>query len=321
MRGIMKRTLGIILSALAILILASSCCFCMRMHTVTIDPANGDEVETVIVEDGKLLEEPDRPRRSGYSFIGWYNEATDEKYDFSLPVRSDLTIIAHWTRNTPSVPSGPSSFTVKFDVNLPEGYVESSIPDMTVDSGSGIEDGSLPSKPEIVDGKGTFNFLGWYTEEGIQYTAGMAINEDTTLYARWESVWDGYSKDAESIEEQMNDPDATEIIISTAAQLAGIVDIVGDRSNSYENVDFNKKPIQLVNDIDLAGNEWTTIGYHNETRGEDCTLPVNLMVMAIQFPICASEAPTTNIHGLRLHCSTLWRKARLSRTSHWRTHG
>ena len=46
MRGIMKRTLGTILSALAILILASSCCFCMRMHTVTIDPANGEEVET-----------------------------------------------------------------------------------------------------------------------------------------------------------------------------------------------------------------------------------------------------------------------------------
>ncbi len=260
----MKRTLGTILSALAILILASSCCFCMRMHTVTIDPANGDEVETVIVEDGKLLEEPDRPRRSGYSFIGWYNEATDEKYDFSLPVRSDLTIIAHWTRNTPSVPSGPSSFTVKFDVNLPEGYVESSIPDMTVDSGSGIEDGSLPSKPEIVDGKGTFNFLGWYTEEGIQYTAGMAINEDTTLYARWESVWDGYSSDTDYIEEQLANTESNEIKISTASQLKGLADKI---TNDEE--DFADKVINLTNDIDLGldeSNTWTPIGEYRETK-------------------------------------------------------
>ena len=166
MRGIMKRTLGTILSALAILILASSCCFCMRMHTVTIDPANGDEVETVIVEDGKLLEEPDRPRRSGYSFMGWYNEATDEKYDFSLPVRSDLTIIAHWTRNTSTV-TPPAKCTVRFDVNLPEGLVDTSLipADKTFTAGEKMED----VLPDLT--ASSFEFLGWFTDEGIKNAA------------------------------------------------------------------------------------------------------------------------------------------------------
>ena len=258
MRGIMKRTLGTILSALAILILASSCCFCMRMHTVTIDPDNGEEVETVIVEDGKLLEEPDRPRRSGYSFIGWYNEATDEKYDFSLPVRSDLMIIAHWTRNTSTV-TPPAKCTVRFDVNLPEGLVDTSLipADKTFTAGEKMED----VLPDLT--ASSFEFLGWFTDEGIKYTPGMTINKDTTIYARWVSVWDGYSSDTDYIEEQLANTESNEIKISTASQLKGLADKI---TNDEE--DFANKVINLTNDIDFNYTDhntaWEPIGEYND---------------------------------------------------------
>ena len=59
-------------------------------HTVTI---NGQKVQ---VEDGKTIAQPADPVKEGYKFIGWY--VGDEKYDFSKPVTSDLTIEARFEK-------------------------------------------------------------------------------------------------------------------------------------------------------------------------------------------------------------------------------
>lgn len=66
-------------------------------HTVTI---NGQKVQ---VEDGKTIAQPADPVKEGYKFIGWY--VGDEKYDFSKPVTSDLTIEARFEKiDTPEDP-------------------------------------------------------------------------------------------------------------------------------------------------------------------------------------------------------------------------
>ena len=52
-----------------------------------------------------------------------------------------------------------------------------------------------------------------------------------------------------------NDPDATEYNIETAYELAGLSKLVRD------GIDFDGKIIYLVNDIDLSGHSWFSIGY------------------------------------------------------------
>lgn len=60
-------------------------------HTVTI---NGQKVQ---IEDGRTIARPAAdPVKDGYKFTGWY--VGDKKYDFAMPVRSDLLIEARWEK-------------------------------------------------------------------------------------------------------------------------------------------------------------------------------------------------------------------------------
>ena len=75
-------------------------------HTVTVVLGNGEEDLTFEVEDGKTVSEPAAPARDGFKFAGWFTtvdpetgELSDE-YDFSTPVKSDLTIYAGWLPET-----------------------------------------------------------------------------------------------------------------------------------------------------------------------------------------------------------------------------
>lgn len=52
-------------------------------------------------------------------------------------------------------------------------------------------------------------------------------------------------------------PDASEYHISTAEQLAGLAQLVNDKTAS---VSFEGKTIYLDNDLDLSGFQWTPIG-------------------------------------------------------------
>ena len=52
-------------------------------------------------------------------------------------------------------------------------------------------------------------------------------------------------------------PDASEYLISTAEQLAGLAQLVNDKATP---VLFGGKTIYLDNDLDLSGTQWTPIG-------------------------------------------------------------
>lgn len=66
-------------------------------HTVTFDSDGGTAVAPQTVEDGGLAVAPENPTKSGYTFTGWYESAeATTAYDFSTPVKSDLTLTARW---------------------------------------------------------------------------------------------------------------------------------------------------------------------------------------------------------------------------------
>ena len=64
-------------------------------HTVSfdLDGGAGSAPDTVVV-DGRTVSAPEDPTKEGFDFDGWYNG--DEKFDFSTPITSDITLKAHW---------------------------------------------------------------------------------------------------------------------------------------------------------------------------------------------------------------------------------
>ena len=59
---------------------------------------HGEAVEAICVTSGDTLEKPDNPRAEGFTFIGWYREASCEwKWDFDTDtVTEDMTLYAGW---------------------------------------------------------------------------------------------------------------------------------------------------------------------------------------------------------------------------------
>lgn len=74
-------------------------------YTVTFEWNYSDEgtYKTVTVKAGETVDKPTNPRRSGYSFSGWYTKAEGgEKFAFDTEIDEDVTLYAHWTKSSGS---------------------------------------------------------------------------------------------------------------------------------------------------------------------------------------------------------------------------
>ncbi len=70
--------------------------------TVTFNTAGGSSVDPQKVEKGLTVTRPEDPTKEGYTFAGWYADASySEKYDFDNPVNGDITLFAKWEENEP----------------------------------------------------------------------------------------------------------------------------------------------------------------------------------------------------------------------------
>ena len=65
-------------------------------YSVTFDSNGGTNIDSIDVSnDGQTkVEEPVSPTKKGYIFDGWYNN--DTKWNFNDPVKSNMTLKAHW---------------------------------------------------------------------------------------------------------------------------------------------------------------------------------------------------------------------------------
>lgn len=77
-------------------------------------------------------------------------------------------------------------------------------------------------------------------------------------------VWDGTSADTSWY---TDDPDKSTYEITTAAQLAGMANLSNNMDDPAKSISFKDKTIKLMNDIDLGGHEWTSIGTKGYTGG------------------------------------------------------
>ena len=142
---------------------------------VTLDP-NGGTINSS--SDNKVIEYYQdakmtglyTPARSGYNFLGWYDDA-DIKYDENSSATADVTLTAKWEKKSHTVTFNPGS-----------GTMNSSSKTQKVADGDTIQ--TLPGAS-----RANYILRGWYTKEngaGEQLTTTTPITADITYYAYYE---------------------------------------------------------------------------------------------------------------------------------------
>ena len=78
-------------------------------HTVSFDcGSQAGKTSKVVLYEGTVTP-PDDPTADGYQFKGWYTQENDgELFDFTLPIKEDVTVYAHWSvKPTPTPDPNP----------------------------------------------------------------------------------------------------------------------------------------------------------------------------------------------------------------------
>lgn len=172
------------------------------------------------------------PTVEGYTFDGWYTDATRTKeFDFSTPITSNTTVYAKWTAKDYEVSfvtehgKAPASQNVKYN-------------------GTADDPGKLTEEG--------YTFDGWYADEAhkTKFDFSTAITGDTKVYAKWE-------KDAPVL------PDTYALNVSGAFVYVNGVDVTapaGDTSLPLEK----DASVRLVADPDrmpsgMVFDRWTIL--------------------------------------------------------------
>ena len=127
----------------------------------------GEEISSQEVEFDSQAVEPTIEDKEGFEFDGWYTDSDfKNKFNFSSPVQSDLTLYARWKKK---------KYTVSFVLD------QENIPNQEVEFDS-------QAKEPTIEDKEDFEFDGWYTDPGFtkKFDFSSPIKSKLTLYARWE---------------------------------------------------------------------------------------------------------------------------------------
>ena len=132
--------------------------------TVTFDAADGGGSRAVAVAYGQAVAAPQEPALEGFGFLGWYAQGSEEPWDFSSPVTSDVTLTARWS---------PVECTVTFDAG--NGGEARAV---------AVAYGRAAAAPDAPELEGAL-FLGWYTGQGLEWDFSWPVTSDLALTARW----------------------------------------------------------------------------------------------------------------------------------------
>jgi uncharacterized repeat protein (TIGR02543 family) len=142
-------------------------------YTVTFNSQGGNIVSSITnVAGGSSIAEPTPPTRSGYTFAGWYREASCvNAWNFSSDtVTGNVVLYAKWTGG-----DRPANCIVLF-----HSRGGSDVPDQTVDYGTRLTIPTNPTRPYYV-------FAGWYKEAACinPWDFNDGVTSSMILYAKW----------------------------------------------------------------------------------------------------------------------------------------
>ena len=233
-------------------------------YTVMINPNGGTfpdgatnikVIENVVF--GSTISESDlgETSREGYDLIGWYiqkPDGTETVYDFSTPVTSDVTIIAHWRKT--------GSFGVKYINTDPTQTPVTDGDQLNIDSNTyaDLADVTVLSAPDSTQIPVGYEFIGWlyngtlykpgdtFTFDASNATTGtdkITVNGKDVNYVTLKAQ---YTKlDTTYIHYNINYPDGS----GTLTNPEGITD------NYQKNIPFNTTTILS------SGAGFTRLGY------------------------------------------------------------
>lgn len=151
----------------------------VKLHTVTfytdVDMNETIFAEPLEVEDKTKIADKDRPsdpKKNGYTFVGWINDATGKAFDFTSQITDDMKIYADWT----------------YSISFKDSHDSSEISSV---NGKFGEDAQAPSEdPE----KTGWVFAGWY--KNVECTEKFDFanidfdsykeEETISVYAKWD---------------------------------------------------------------------------------------------------------------------------------------
>jgi uncharacterized repeat protein (TIGR02543 family) len=147
----------------------TSCASNVVQHTVTFEVNGGTPVNSIVIDDGNLLEVPNSTK-AGYTIEGWYSSINDgltlnRKWDFiSDKVLTSFTLYANWI---------PNQVTITFNTNG-----GNSIPTQTINFNAIL---NLPIATKV-----DYSFGGWFTDVDLTQVAPTTMPaQNINLYAKW----------------------------------------------------------------------------------------------------------------------------------------
>ena len=147
----------------------------IKTYKVSFDMnSHGTQVAAQTIEEGSKVAKPTDPSESGWTFEGWYQDATfSAAFDFNTAINADTTIYARWTKNT-TPPA--TTYTVTFNMNGHGDQIAAQT----------VNEGAKATKPADPTAEG-WTFDGWYADATFSaaFDFNTAINADTTIYAKW----------------------------------------------------------------------------------------------------------------------------------------
>ena len=143
--------------------------------TYTVTFKDGEStLSTATVNSGEKVTKPADPTKTGYTFNGWYADATfTAAFDFDQAITANTTVYAKFTDNSVT-PPGPTTYTVTFKDG------ESTLSTVTVNSGEKVTKPADPTKTG-------YTFNGWYADATFTavFDFDQAITANTTVYAKF----------------------------------------------------------------------------------------------------------------------------------------
>ncbi|GHT80025.1 hypothetical protein FACS189467_1010 [Bacteroidia bacterium] len=141
-------------------------------HTVTFDAQGGSTIAAQTIAQGEKVTQPANPTKAGYTFGGWYKEAScTTAWNFASDVvTANVTLYAKWTEES------VTTYTVTFNVQG-----GSAVASQTIAQGEKVNQPANPTKAG-------YTFGGWYKEATCTNAWNFASNVVTanvTLYAKW----------------------------------------------------------------------------------------------------------------------------------------
>ena len=178
--GSISRTLAALLACLLALLLcavaapalvhAAEADPVVASYTVTFQANGGSSVSSQTVSAGDKVAQPSDPKRTGYSFLGWYTDkALTSPYDFNTAVTSDVTLYAKWSQRV---------YGVRFESNGGNKVASQD-----------VKYGNKATKPADPTRYG-YTFAGWYSDSGLTkvYSFSSKVTANLKLYAKWNIV-------------------------------------------------------------------------------------------------------------------------------------